>query len=122
MNKEQLKLAFLEYFRKVPVKRYASHYIGKDEDTVRLWEKEDSVFSEQMMKAKAEYLLENMKIVKDKTWLLERLFRDEFALQQKIEHTGEIKHTLTYEDALKLIRGEDVIDADTIPKLTEGDK
>jgi hypothetical protein len=113
----ELKKRFLEYYADVPVKRYASYHIGRDEDTTRKWEKSDADFSEQIRILKAKYLLTHIKLIKDKTWLLERLFRDEFG--QKVQVDENVQHTfLTYEEALKIARGEieDVSDEATVPE------
>jgi hypothetical protein len=80
-----LKEKFLEYFKEVPVLRHAAAYVGKDEDTIARWRKEDEEFAEQILYLKAEYLREGVKEIKSKEWLIERMFRD-FSPRQ--EHTG----------------------------------
>lgn len=82
-NKE-LKLKFLEYFRQLPVKKLAAASIGRTDDTILNWEKEDSDFSEQIEQAKAEWALSNIKRVKSREWLLERLMKDHFAPRQEL--------------------------------------
>lgn len=82
----ELKIKFLEYYRELPIIRLASASIGRHEDTVHIWKKNDSEFSEQIEKAKAAWTMANVKVVRDKKWLLERIMRDDFA--QRTEHTG----------------------------------
>jgi len=59
-------------------------------------------------------------------WYLERVYRDEFARKDRVEHR-ELTHVLTADDALRLIHREKVEDdteksddGATVPKLTEG--
>lgn len=74
-----LKQKFLEYFSEVPIQKYAAAYIGRTEDTITDWKKQDSDFSDQIEFAKAEYLRRSLKEVKSKEWILERLFKDHFS-------------------------------------------
>lgn len=80
----QLKEKFLEYFRDVPVQKYAAAYIGRHEDTITDWKKADSDFSDQIDLAKAEYVRQKLKGVRSKEWILERLFKDHFAPRQEL--------------------------------------
>lgn len=80
----ELKTKFLEYYRELPIIRLAAASIGRHEDTVHLWKKDDSEFSEQIEKAKAEWTMKNVKVVRDKKWLLERIMRDDFAQRQEL--------------------------------------
>lgn len=68
----ELKERYIKYFEDVPVQRYAAMYIGRNEDTIVLWKKNDPEFSEavnqaranwvrkQALKAKAEFKLERL--------------------------------------------------------------
>lgn len=56
-----LKASFLEYFRDVPIQKLAAAYIGRDEDTILRWKKEDADFADQISKAKAEWARKNVK-------------------------------------------------------------
>lgn len=81
-NKLPLKEKFLEYFRQLPVQKLASKHIGKDEDTICRWKKQDSDFADLIDQALAEFALKNINKVKSKEWLLERLFPDHFGQRE----------------------------------------
>lgn len=78
------KKRFLEYFADVPVQKIAASYIGVDEDTILNWKKADSVFSDQIEFLQGEWIRQNVKEVKSKEWLLERLFRQHFSERKEI--------------------------------------
>lgn len=86
-SKEKLKKAFLEYFKDTPIQKYAAYFIGRDEDTIGVWKKEDKGFSDQIDKLRAEYVQKKLGKVKSEEWVLERVFRTDFAQRQEI--TGE---------------------------------
>lgn len=79
-DKLALKQKFLEYYAEVPIQKYAGAYIGRDEDTISRWKQEDADFADQIELKKAEYLRQNLKEVKSKEWILERLFKDHFLI------------------------------------------
>ena|SRR3989344_6427176 len=74
-----LKKEFLKYFRELPVQKLAGAYIGKDEDTVSRWKKEDADFADQIGMAKANWAMIKTKKIKSEEWLLERVMKDHFA-------------------------------------------
>lgn len=82
-NKE-LKIKFLEYFSEVPIQRYAAAFIGRSEDTITDWKRADSEFSDQVELAKAEYLRKQLGKVRSREWIIERLFKDHFAVRQEL--------------------------------------
>lgn len=84
---EALKVKFLEYYRDLPIIRLASGYVGRDEDSIMRWRKQDKVFAEQMALARSEWALRKSKKVKSEEWLLERVMKDHFAPRSEI--TGE---------------------------------
>lgn len=86
-KKLPLKEKFLEYYRELPVQKLAGESIGKNEDTILLWKKQDSDFSDQIDIARAEWAKRMSKGVKSKEWLLERIMKDHFA--QRNELTGK---------------------------------
>jgi len=86
-NRLPLKEKFLTYFKGTPIQKYAAAYIGKSEDTITDWKKEDSDFSDQIEKLKAEYIQQKLKKVVSPEWILERLFKNHFSKRQ--EYTGE---------------------------------
>lgn len=92
MTKQQeeiaaLKIKFLEYFAEVPIQKYAASYIGRSEDAIHEWKQKDSDFANQIEITKAEYLKKQLKGVRSKEWIIERLFKDHFA--QRTELTGK---------------------------------
>jgi len=81
------KTKFLSYFKNTPIQKYAAAYIGKSEDTITDWKKEDSDFSDQIERLKAEYVQQKLDKVVSPEWILERLFKNHFSKRQ--EFTGE---------------------------------
>lgn len=73
----ELKKMYVDYYRSVPVQRYAAMYIGRDEDTVIRWRKEDQNFADAVEKAKAEWVRKKVMATKAE-FALERLEREVF--------------------------------------------
>lgn len=84
-NIARLKEKFLSYYAKMPIKRYGAYYVGRDEDTILLWEKNDSEFSERIKELKAEYLLQKAKTLRSE-FIIPLLFRE---LTPRQEITGK---------------------------------
>lgn len=95
-----LKQKFLEYYAEVPIQKYAGAHIGRDEDTISTWKKEDPDFADQIEVTKSQYLMRELKMVKNREWKLERLFKDHFAARteitgkdgEKLESLVVVKH------------------------------
>ncbi len=100
-NNTQSKERFLEYFRQLPVQKLAAAHIGKDEDTITNWKKEDSDFSDQVEDAKAAWALKHTKKVKSEEWLLERIMNDHFTEKKKLELEGDLRIEVVSYDAVK---------------------
>lgn len=83
-NIQELKIKYLEYYRELPVQRLAAAKIGRSDDTIQRWRKEDAVFAVQTDEAKADWAMRNAKGVRSKEWLLERVLRDQFAQRQEL--------------------------------------
>jgi hypothetical protein len=84
IQQQQLKQKYVGYFLDVPVQRYAAMYIGRDEDTVIRWRKEDTQFAEAVQRAKAEWI--RKKVIATKAeFALERLERDIFSSKSSVE-------------------------------------
>lgn len=81
-----LKAKFLLYYADLPIIKLACAYIGRNEDTVHTWKQQDADFADQIDNLKAEWAMRNVKGVKSKEWLLERIMRNDFA--QRTEVTG----------------------------------
>ena len=87
----ELKKVFLEYYRELPVIRLGAGKVGRDEDTIIRWRKDDSDFAEQMAIAKSDWALQKVKAVKSTEWLLERVLRDHFTPpKQEIQEVSKI--------------------------------
>lgn len=73
--------------------RDASALAGISEDTLSLWKRQDSDFSEQIRQKEIECKLGHIKNIKEASkkswqasaWWLERKYKDEFALKSKID-------------------------------------
>jgi len=81
---KQLKQKFLDYYSQLPNQRLAADHIGRNEDTIILWKKNDSDFNKKVLKARAEWALTNSKRVKSTEWLLERIMNDHFGERKEI--------------------------------------
>lgn len=93
-----LKEQYLDYYGKIPVKKYACYSIGIDEDTGLRWEKDDADFADRIRKSKSLYLLAKSKYLPP-TFLIPLLFRE---LTPRTEITGKDGEKL-----FKVVRGED---------------
>jgi hypothetical protein len=83
---ERLKAEYIEYFKDVPVQRYAAMAIGRNEDTILVWKRNDAAFSEAVEKARAEWVRKKAMEVKAE-FALERLEKDIWS--QRTELTGK---------------------------------
>lgn len=101
-DNRKLKDKFLEYFEKLPIQKLAADYIGKAEDTITNWKKEDKEFSDQIAKAKSEWALDKVGKVRSKEWLLERIMKDHFT--EKIEHGMDHEITEALDRLQNIIR------------------
>jgi hypothetical protein len=82
----RLKEEYVDYYRQVPVQRYAAMAIGRSEDTIIAWRKEDEDFSEQVEKAHAEWVRKKAAETRAE-FALERLEKDIWS--SRTEHTGK---------------------------------
>ena len=81
---KELKGKFLNYYSQLPNQRLAADHIGRNEDTIILWKKNDPDFNKKVLKGKAEWALTNSKRVKSVEWLLERVLNDHFGERKEI--------------------------------------
>jgi hypothetical protein len=81
----ELKIQALAYYSKMPVKKYAAYYVGRDEDTFLRWEKEDADFADKVKQLKSEYLLAKSKGLRPE-FIVPLLFRE---LTPRQELTGK---------------------------------
>lgn len=73
-----LKKEYIEYFRDVPVQKYAAMAIARDEDTIIRWRKEDTVFADALLKAKADWVRKRL-ILTRAEYALDRLEKSIFS-------------------------------------------
>jgi len=83
----ELKEKYLQYYRKVPMQRFAAGYIGRDEDTIIRWRKADKEFADCVELAKAEFVSEKINKIRSNEWILERVMKGDFS--QRNELTGK---------------------------------
>jgi len=82
-----LKIKFLEYFKELPIQKLACGVIGRKEDIITLWKKEDPDFSDQIELAKAEWAKTHARRVKSQEWLLERVMSNHFKERKELDVT-----------------------------------
>lgn len=74
----QLKTDYVKYYGDVPVQKYAAMFIGRDEDSIIRWRKEDPKFADAVQRAKAEWVRKKV-IVTKAEFALERLEKEIFS-------------------------------------------
>lgn len=79
-----LKEQYISYFADVPVQKYAAMYIGRDEDTIIRWRKDDPAFADSVKRAEADFIRKKMLAVKSE-FALERLFKQVFTQKEEIQ-------------------------------------
>jgi len=99
----KLKSKFIEYFSELPIQKLAAKFIGKSENTICNWKKNDKRFCDRLLKAESQWALDNARSVKSKEWLLERIMKEHFGESVKVEFgLGEqVKQALDYFGSLK---------------------
>lgn len=83
---EELKAQYLEYFKELPVQRYAAMYVSRDEDTILRWKAEDSEFAERVNQLRAQWVAKKVSKAKVE-FALERLEKSAFRESKEIEVT-----------------------------------
>lgn len=89
---QRLKQDYVAYFEDVPVQKYAAMAIGRDEDTIIRWRKDDPDFAEAVLKAKAEFIRKKVLATKAE-FALERLEREVFSPHLTISHQTDLQDT-----------------------------
>lgn len=79
----ELKKQYVEYYTEAPVQKYAAMYIGRDEDTIIRWRKEDTDFADRVQRAKAEWVRQKLLKVKPE-FALERLEKEIFSAKIEV--------------------------------------
>lgn len=84
---------FIFYFQDVPVQKYAAMYIGRTEQTIINWMKEDEDFFNRVQTARAEWI--KKKAIKVRAeFALERLEKDIWAERKTIDVEDKRKDVL----------------------------
>lgn len=81
-----LKQKYIKYFRDVPIQRYAAMYIGRDEDTIIRWRKDDAEFADCVESARAAWVKEKLKATLP-SFALERVEKEIFTEKRQLEIT-----------------------------------
>lgn len=78
---EKIKEEYLDYYKDVPVQKYAAMYVGKSEDTIIRWRKQDPSFAHRVEKLKAEWIRKKAASLKAE-FALERLEAEVFSRKE----------------------------------------
>jgi|SRR6266567_4406574 len=95
---EKLKQQYINYYRDVPIQKYAAQAVCRDEDTIIRWRKTDKDFADAVYQAHAEWVRKRV-IATKAEFALERLEREIFGR----------KTTLSIETSQKEIHPDPVI-------------
>lgn len=82
----ELKRKYIEYYKELPVQKYAAMYVGKTEDTIINWRRDDSDFSDKVDLARAEWVRKKASKAKVE-FALERLEKQIFKETKEVELT-----------------------------------
>jgi hypothetical protein len=82
----ELKKQYIEYYKELPVQKYAAMYIAKDEDTILRWRTNDSDFADKVDRARASWVMNKASKAKVE-FALERLEKSIFKESREIEIT-----------------------------------
>ena len=82
----ELKRKYIEYYKELPVQKYAAMYVGRDEETIINWRKDDLDFSNQVNLARAEWVRKKASKAKVE-FALERLEKQIFKETKEVELT-----------------------------------
>jgi hypothetical protein len=80
---EALKQEYVDYYRDVPVQKYAAMAIGRNEDTIIRWRGADPAFADAIKRSKAEWVRRKMLAVKAE-FALERLEKGIFTPREEV--------------------------------------
>lgn len=80
----EMKIRYIEYYRDLPVQKYAALYIGRDQETIINWRKADLEFSNKVDQARAEWVKKKASKAKVE-FALERLEKSIFKESKEVE-------------------------------------
>jgi hypothetical protein len=79
----RLKEEYVRFFEDLPIHKYACQFIGRDEDTVGGWRREDPIFQDAIDLAESKYL--RKKVMKTSAeFQLERMYKSVFSQRQEV--------------------------------------
>lgn len=81
----ELKDRYIEYYKDLPVQKYAAMYVGRDEETIINWRKADLDFSNRVDLARAEWVKRKASKAKVE-FALERLEKSIFKETSEVTH------------------------------------
>lgn len=84
LKKQELKQKYISYYKDLPVQKYAAMYIGKDEDTIIRWKKQDEDFADAVHGARAEWVRRKASKARVE-FALERLEKEIFAERKELK-------------------------------------
>lgn len=82
-NIELLKEKYIEYYKELPVQKYACMSIARDEDTILTWRKKDTDFADKIDQARADWVKRKASKAKVE-FALERLEKSVFAERKEL--------------------------------------
>jgi len=100
----RLKLEFLDYYKDVPIQKYAAQWIGRDQTTVSDWKAADPDFAKAIQKMEAAFISKNLLKTKAE-FKLERIIKSEFA--QRTELSGPDGKPIPIYGGSSAIQGHD---------------
>lgn len=80
----ELKERYIQYYKDLPVQKYAAMYVGRDEDTIKRWREDDADFADRVNLARAEWVKQKASKAKVE-FALERLEKSIFKESKELE-------------------------------------
>lgn len=93
---QRLKKEYVSYYEDVPVQKYATMAIARDEDTIIRWRKDDPRFADAVQRAKANWVRKRV-IATKAEFALERLEREVFNPQATMDYENRAELASTRE-------------------------
>lgn len=84
----ELKKKFLDYYKDVPIQKYAAASIRRDENTISAWKDEDHDFRDAIEEMKSIFVSKNLLKTKAE-FRLERLLRESFGQTLDVTSGGK---------------------------------
>ncbi len=102
-ERQAQKEKFIEYFRDVPVQKYAAMYVGITEQTATVWLKEDPEFLKKVQEARADWVKKKALDTKAE-FALERLEHEVWKERKETDLKGNLGVVLSAEQSEQLIK------------------